>query len=128
MGTTAPVCHSTGTVPDLHATMKRCVSQDNATNDQRAPWARCLLSIPRALMQSSFLTTSVTSAMDMVEASPKSLGSASFIEGMLVWLRSSSRCSYPAHLYPQLPTNIPGSTQHEQPCFPALHFVGFFYH
>ncbi|KAK0132166.1 hypothetical protein N1851_033026 [Merluccius polli] len=83
MGTTTPVCHSTGTVPDIHVTLKTRVSQDSPRS-------------PR-----SFLTATETSARSMDETSPKSSDSASSTEDVLEFLKV---------LFP-LPDNIPGLGQ-----------------
>lgn len=51
-------------------------------------------STPAGLLLRNFLTTSETFARDMGEATTESSNSASSKENMLVWFRSSSKCSF----------------------------------
>ena len=90
----APFGHPSGTVPDLHVTLKRRVSQDSQTMSRALSISERISSTPGTLPLKSFLTTSDTSARDMGYASPKSSNSASSTEGVLVGFRSSSKCSF----------------------------------
>ncbi|KAI3369543.1 hypothetical protein L3Q82_007753 [Scortum barcoo] len=61
-GTTTPVCHSRGTVPNLHAMLQRRVSQDSPTTSRDLRYSGRISSTPGALPPRSLRTTSVTSA------------------------------------------------------------------
>jgi len=63
-----PVCHSTGNVPDLHATLTRRVSHDSPTMFRAFSISGLISSTPGALPLKNFLTTSAISAKVMVEA------------------------------------------------------------
>ncbi|KAF7645870.1 hypothetical protein LDENG_00196960 [Lucifuga dentata] len=89
MGTTTPVCHSKGTDPDLHAMLHRCVNHDSPTTSRDFSISGRILSTPGDLLLRSFLTTSLTSTREMVSNPAKSSISASPVEGMEAWLRSS---------------------------------------
>jgi len=65
MGTTTPVCHSKGTVPDPDATLKRRVSQDSPTMSSAFSISGQISSTPGALPPRSFLTTLAASARDI---------------------------------------------------------------
>ncbi|KAF7643037.1 hypothetical protein LDENG_00245980 [Lucifuga dentata] len=94
MGTTTPVCHSKGTDPDLHTVLHRCASHDSPTTSRDFSISGWISSTPGDLPLWSFLTTSVTSTREMVSDPLESSISASSVEGMEAWLRSSSKCSF----------------------------------
>ncbi|KAF7646047.1 hypothetical protein LDENG_00194510 [Lucifuga dentata] len=94
MGTTTPVCHSKSTDPDLHAMLHRHVNHDSPTTSRDFSISGQISSTPGDLPLQSFLTTSVTSTREMVSDPPESSISASPVEGMEAWLRSSSKCSF----------------------------------
>ncbi|KAF7646268.1 hypothetical protein LDENG_00190620 [Lucifuga dentata] len=91
MGTTTPVHHPKGTDPDLHAMPHRRINHDSPTTSSISGRT---LSTHGDLPLWSFLTTSVTSTREMVSNPPESSISASPVESMEAWLRSSSKCSF----------------------------------
>ncbi|KAF7645444.1 hypothetical protein LDENG_00204530, partial [Lucifuga dentata] len=86
--------HSKGTDPDRHAMLHRRASHDSPTTSRDFSISGRILSTPGDLPLRSFLTTSVTSTREMVSDPPESSISASPVEGMEAWLRSSSKCSF----------------------------------
>lgn len=88
------ICHSTGTISDLHMTLKRHVSQNSQTMSRAFNISWRISSTPAGLLLRNFLTTSETFARYMGEATTESSNSASSKENMLVWFRSSSKCSF----------------------------------
>ncbi len=56
-GTTTPVYHSECTVPDVQATLKRCVSQDSPTMSRVFSISERISSVPGILPLRSFVTT-----------------------------------------------------------------------
>ncbi|KAG1949896.1 hypothetical protein F2P79_011597 [Pimephales promelas] len=93
-GTTTPVCHPRGTVPDRHAMLQRRVNQDSPTASRDLRYSGRISSTPGALPPRSFLTTSVTSARVMDEFTSEPSASASSMEDVTAGLRRSSKYSF----------------------------------
>ncbi len=94
MGTTTLVCHSAGTVPDFHVTLKRHFNQDGPTMSRTFSSSGQISSAPGTMLPTSFLSALVTSTRDMSETSLESSNSASSTDDMLVGFRCSSEFSF----------------------------------
>ncbi|KAF7645382.1 hypothetical protein LDENG_00205510 [Lucifuga dentata] len=74
--------------------LHRHVSHDSPTTSRDFSILGWISSTPGDLPLWSFLTTSVTSIREMFFNPPESSISASLVEDMEAWLRSSSKCSF----------------------------------